>query len=104
MVEDLVDHLHRDLLDGGALVVGDGAEPAQAFVDLGGADGVEARLELADRRRRFLLAQTAAERLHLAGDDRFRVRDFRAPQLEIGGSHLLQVVDVVKVGAVDVLD
>ena len=48
--------------------------------------------------------ETVPEILDLAGDDRLRFLRFFTPQLAIRVGDLLQVIDVVQIGAVDLSD
>ena len=54
-----------------------------------------------DRRHGILGYQTVPEILDFASDDRLRFLRFFTPQLAIRVGDLLQVIDVVQIGAVD---
>ena len=103
-MKDLVDHLRAEHLDRRALLGADRPELAQALLQLRGADRLEPLLQLDDGRHRILRDEALAEAVDLVGHDLLRFLRLLQAQLAVGVGDVLQVVDVVEEGAVDVGD
>ena len=103
-MHDLVDDLSRQHLQSLALLGSDRSQLAQRFLQLRGSNGLQALLQLDDRGHRILGQQPSPEVIDLAVHDLLGLLGLLKPLLSIAIDDLLQIVDVVEVGAANLSD
>src|SRR5581483_3246825 len=103
-VEQLVDDLGGDRLDGAALAVVEPSQKRLRLAQLGLPDLLGPRPQRGDRGHHVEGGVPLAELLRLGGDDRLRPLRLAATSGQRLGDDRLEIVDVVEVTAVEVVD